>query len=244
MTDPFHKNAPDSWIGLVFLVAALCPQHRFLLLTKRPERIQHWLKSNVAQELQEALVPPAAFHLELFSLLKMCGQEEECEFISTAIEGRDRSNAHTQFPLPNVWLGASVEDQVRADERMPIMHKLKKQGWHTFVSAEPLLEEVDLRLDQYPVDWVIIGGESGDNARPFNLSWGRSLICQCRDNHVKAFFKQAGVNIVDSAPYVAGTQAEATHWQVKFKDKKGGEPAEWEEQLRVREIPDSLQLSK
>jgi len=244
MTDPFHETALDEWIGLPFLVAAVCPQHRFLMLTKRPERILDWLKSDVAQELQEAIDPPAAFHLQLLSLLEVCGLEDEWEIISEAIGMRDRSNAHTQFPLPNVLFGASVEDQVRANERMPIMHEIKRQGWHTFVSAEPLLEEIDLHLDQYPVDWVIIGGESGDNARPFNLNSGRSLIRQCRDNEVKAFFKQTGTNVVDSAPYIAGTQVEATHWQVKFKDKKGGEPTEWEEQLRVREVPEILQLRR
>jgi protein gp37 len=150
----------------------------------------------------------------------------------------------TIFPFPNVLFGASIEDQIRANERMPIMSQLKQKGWHTFISAEPLLEEVNLHLDQYPVDWVIIGGESGHKARPFNLNWGRSLLKQCQDNNVKVFFKQMGANVVDSSPYIVGTVAESTNWKVNFKDKKGGDPEEWEEIFQVREMPDILVLQK
>lgn len=250
MTDPFlsydpttKKGVPDEWIGLAFLVATLCPQHRFLMLTKRPERIFDWFNSTVYAELSEA-IDRGAFFLQLLALLKNCGQEDAWDDIVAAVDKRDRADALTVFPLNNVLLGASVEDQIRSDKRMPVMHQLKQTGWFTFISAEPLLEEVNLHLDQYPVDWVIIGGESGHKARPFNLNWGRSLLKQCRDNNVKVFFKQMGANAVDSSPYIVGTAAESTNWKVNFKDKKGGDPEEWEEVFRVREMPDILVMQK
>lgn len=248
MSDPFHhhdpeknKGVPDEWIGLAVLVAALCPQHRFLMLTKRPERILDWLKSTVCQEVQQGLALRAFDELSLH-LLANCDQADWWDFFRDATSRRDRSDAHSKFPLPNMFLGASVEDQIRAEERMPIMHQLKELGWPTFISAEPLIEEVNLHLDKYPVDWVIIGGESGYKSRPFNLNWGRSLLQQCRDNGVKAFFKQMGANAVDSVSYIVGTDFDSVHWQVEFKHKKGGDPEEWSREFQVRELPEILQI--
>lgn len=100
-------------------------------------------------------------------------------------------------PLPNVWLGVSIEDQKTADYRIPLL--LQTPAALRFVSAEPLLEEIDLsaymrgrgeRRDLPWLDWVICGGESGPKKRPFNIAWARSLMFQCRVLKTPFFMKQ------------------------------------------------------
>jgi protein gp37 len=121
------------------------------------------------------------------------------------------------WPLPNVWLGVSVEDQTRAEERIPDL--LATPAAKRFLSCEPLLGPMHLRCIRFPasnrafldatngrtdypgphahpdlakVDWVICGGESGPNARPMNPGWARLLRDQCQDAGVPFFFKQWG----------------------------------------------------
>jgi len=85
-----------------------------------------------------------------------------------------------------------------------------------FLSAEPLVGPIDLQLDQ--VDWVILGGESGPNARPCESEWMRSIKSQCRADGVPVFVKQLGK-------------------RADLEDPKGGDPAEWPRDLRVRRFP-------
>lgn len=117
------------------------------------------------------------------------------------------------WPLPNVWLGVSVENQHFADERIPLL--LDTPAAIRFISYEPALEAVDFtfaragtwnllegisfeRLDDWGsqvlprIDWLICGGESGPNRRPFDLAWARSVRDQCAATGTAFFFKQAG----------------------------------------------------
>jgi protein gp37 len=99
------------------------------------------------------------------------------------------------WPLPNVWLGTSAEDQQRADERIPLL--LQTPAAVRFVSLEPLLGPIDLMSIEAPetrnvLDWVICGGESGPHARPMHPDWARSLRDQCAAAGVPFFFKQWG----------------------------------------------------
>lgn len=154
--------------------------------------------------------------------------------------------------IPNVWLGVSVEDQQRADERIPLL--LATPAAVRFVSYEPALGPVDLRPYLYGdvtphLDWVIVGGESGPGARPFDVAWARDVVAQCRAAGVACFTKQIG-----SAP-TARSEADLsdsvwraldiTEGQVFFpvswrpRDRKGGNMAEWPEDIRVREFPEA-----
>jgi protein gp37 len=119
------------------------------------------------------------------------------------------------WPLPNVWLGVSVEDQKWADIRIPAL--LNTPAAVRFLSCEPLLGSVDI-LHPYlvpgpdcacerggsvcdpTIDWVIAGGESGPGARPMHPDWARSLRDQCFAAGVPYFFKQWG----EWAPMVPG----------------------------------------
>jgi protein gp37 len=146
--------------------------------------------------------------------------------------------------LPNLWLGTSVEDQVTADARIP--HLLEIPVAVRFVSAEPLLGPVDfddiddgetfwtrpaIRCENR-IDWLIVGGESGPQARPFNIEWARDLVAQCELADVPCFVKQLGSN-----PIRFDGQPDDLVRRIELRDPKGGDPEEWPEDLRVREFP-------
>jgi len=88
----------------------------------------------------------------------------------------------------NVWLGTSVEDQIRADARIPVLSGIPAAV--RFLSVEPLLGPVVLDLRN--ISWVICGGESGRSARPLDPAWALSVRDQCVENKVPFFFKQWG----------------------------------------------------
>ncbi len=93
----------------------------------------------------------------------------------------------------NVWIGVTAENQVEADRRLPIL--LEVPAVVHFTSAEPLLEPIDLRTYLAKgLDWVIVGGESGQYCRPFCIDWVRSLRDQCREAGAAFFMKQLGGN--------------------------------------------------
>jgi len=184
MSDLFHKNVTDETIDRVLAVAALCPQHTLQILTKRSDRL------------------PEYFHEERGFHVRMAYD---------AMFGREVLANGWHWPLPNVWLGVSVEDQQRADERIP--HLLRTPAAVRWLSCEPLLGAVNilkylrgygigsegvLRLPDnevcpnWPIDWLVCGGESGPNARPMHPQWARSLRDQCQAAGVPFFFKQWG----------------------------------------------------
>ena len=97
----------------------------------------------------------------------------------------------------NVWIGTTVEDQKRADERLPIL--LKFPAKRRFLSCEPLLGPVDLSAwtchrpkKLHEIDWVIAGGESGANARAMLPGWARKLRDECQQSGIPFHFKQWG----------------------------------------------------
>lgn len=157
----------------------------------------------------------------------------------------------------NVWAGTTCEDQKRADERLP--HLLKVPARVHFVSYEPALGPVDFSMFVGSLDWIIVGGESGGGARPFDVEWGRSVLKQCRGTRTAVFFKQFGAKPFDSslrdivdvhgvawrgAPIAEATDmarryagGEAVVHRPKLKDAKGGDWNEWSAELRVREYP-------
>ena len=123
-----------------------------------------------------------------------------------------------EWPLPNVWLGVSAEDQATWDERVPML--LECPAAIRFVSAEPLLGPIDSERSHVPsfphdtfcalrgtyrkgldapsrLDWVIVGGESGAGARPCRVDWIRSIVRQCRSADVPVFVKQLGRVVYD-----------------------------------------------
>lgn len=122
----------------------------------------------------------------------------------------------------NIWWGVSVEDRKYG---LPRIAELQKANVATrFLSIEPLLEDVgDLNLKG--VHWVIVGGESGHHARPFNLDWARSILRQCHEQKLPCFIKQLGRNPIGNGA------------ALRLIDRKGGDWNEWPSDLRVRQYP-------
>lgn len=226
MSDLFHEDVPDEFIDRVFSRMLLTPQHVYQVLTKRPARMLEWVMDD-GEGRQGAMCYWAMMDHEM----------DESEILR-------RSGGGVAWPLPNVWLGVSVEDQQRADERIPLL--LQTPAAVRFLSCEPLLGPIELGhlrrgeddafncLDGIGgpnIDWCIVGGESGHGARPCNLSWIRSIVDQCKAAGVSCFVKQLGSKSVE-------TQQGPDGWAKRvINDKKGGDINEWPEDLRVRDFP-------
>lgn len=173
MSDLFHESVPDAVIDRAFAVMALSPRHTYQVLTKRSERMRAYLTdpAMVKRVIHEA------FRIDCEGGAWMAADHEIA--------------ADPIFPLPNVLLGASVEDQIRADERREPMAKIAASGWATFVSYEPALGAVDWTGWEF-LQWLICGGESGPKARPMHPDWARMARDFCGRFKIAFFFKQWG----------------------------------------------------
>lgn len=274
MSDLFHEKLSDVEIAAVFGVMAAAPQHTFQVLTKRPERMKDWftwLESKrgpltVQLVAQGGVWPDSTAYSAESVWCTYCAQEKHGVKL--------QESPWAAWPLPNVWLGTSVEDQATADERIP--HLLATPAAKRFVSYEPALGPVDFGQygwlsgcdaccngDRCPgppectrfnrrscpvckgsargnnLDWIIVGGESGPGARPFDVTWARSTIQQCKAAGVAVFVKQLGARPFNSGgPIDAGfLSIAAAATALRINDRKGGDWSEWPEDLRVREFP-------
>ena len=203
MGDLFHKSVPFEFIDKVMAIIALCPQHTFPVLTKRPERM-----------------------LEYFTKEDEDGRTIEDHLDAGLMDGGYTGMA---WPLPNLWLGVTAENQEQADKRIPIL--LQIPAAIRFVSIEPMLGAVNLRsidtgnkwpfksetaklnaliggtysrresnpldtcsrfmdTDTPSLDWVIVGGESGPGARDCPVKNIRGIVNQCKPVGVPVFVKQ------------------------------------------------------
>lgn len=191
----------------------------WLLLTKRPENFQSLME-------------------RLAAMNGCAGGDVGHDVAASWIDGD---------PPPNVWLGVSVEDQETADARIPAL--LKIPAALRWVSYEPALGPVAFvqnfgggvvrnwlsgavstgwRIDYgRRLNWVVCGGESGPNARPFDLQWARNAIRQCSAAGVPVFVKQLGRRPIWSDARM-----------LDLRDKKGGVMDEWPLDMRVREMPE------
>jgi protein gp37 len=238
MSDLFHEDVPDEFIAAVFAVMGIARHHTYQVLTKRAGRMANLVSSLTWDDCVNAF----------------------CRQYPRSI---DIGFSKPAWPLPNVWLGVSTEDQKRADERIP--HLLLTPASVRFLSVEPLIGPVRLPMDNcHPaclgdpsacgvgsdrcgcrLDWVIVGGESGPHARPFEIDWARSVIRQCKDSGVACFIKQIGAVPIghDGETAVIGRYQSTFGngaWR-RLDDPKGGDMEEWPDDLKVREFPDVAQ---
>lgn len=235
MSDLFHENLADEVIDKVFAVMALCPQHAFQVLTKRAGRMRAYFEERwQGTPAQRFKVGNTVIDMPAGA---ETGREHQVEIAVEAVledfpkmtdtdndalwtEAGSLKIRQYRWPLPNAWLGVSVEDQERADERIPDL--LATPAAVRFLSCEPLLGPINLPAFECPdcfrgrtrdsshffdepcpacngtgverpwLDWVIAGGESGPSARPMHPDWVRSLRDQCGVAGVPFFFKQWG----------------------------------------------------
>lgn len=224
----------DDLRAELFATIDACHWLDFILLTKRPENVRRmWRSVNVQSQSQA-----------------------------------DDRNERGELYRRNVWLLTSVSDQATADAMIPHMLGCRDLVPVLGVSAEPLIGPVDLmrflgvwikppcqrhspkfqlecpacngknatRVNW--IDWVIVGGESGHGARPYDVAWARSIIRQCKEAGVPVFHKQVGskpyhVEALSREP--CSTDTFDRFWSLK--DPKGGDMAEWPADLRIRQYP-------
>ena len=207
MGDLFHESVPFEWIDKVFAVMAICPHHTFQVLTKRPGRMLDYLSDPKTQ----------------IGIPGVCSSKT-----NTKID-LNKFFAAAGWPIKNVMLGVTAENQEQADKRIPIL--LQIPAAKRFVSVEPMLGPVDLEKNISEhclikpaafLDWVICGGESGPGARPMYPDWVRSLRDQCKAAGVPFFFKQWGeyspfLNRVSNAEIIVCENGDFTDWDSRAR---------------------------
>lgn len=319
-SDLFHERLPYEHVAAVWGVMAATPRHTYMVLTKRPERAREFLTSWLPHHAARlSCKPQDLLGGEMVTSMKDGGhtRADLVKWHYLAIGAA--------WPLSNVILGTSCEDQATADARIP--HLLHCPAACHMVSAEPLLGPIDFHFpaalnptkpagfdDLSPArqeeviavaaraayiartetpGWVIVGGESGHGARPFDIAWARSIRDQCREAEVPCFVKQLGARPLDASAFrwyhhsIEGEEerlclpgnplaaasvfgngtwfARGSEWgngrsgveadksaakraalavvmlegrfPLRLKDRKGGDPSEWSEDLRVRQMP-------
>ena len=249
MSDLFHENVPFEYVAAAFGIMAGASWHTFQILTKRPGRMREffqWIDSH-----------PERSRYDTERLKKQCPGDDWRVFfmLQKASEQLElggkglRVEATGQWPLPNVWLGVSVEDQKAANERIPLL--LDTPAAVRWISAEPLLGPVNLRqimrttpdsdwvycwdslsgfrghkcggTEGNPaLDWVVVGGESGANARPMEREWVRSLRDQCALNSTAFHFKQWGEFAPNWMNDEAGNEIEGSAWTDRMGKRIAG----------------------
>lgn len=213
MSDLFHESIVPWKIAAVFGVMAACPESDFLVLTKRPGRaiaFGRWIRTE-------------GRHLSAHPVEVALSRAEE--YLGRRLDPPGYLFEPDGWPPRNVLLGVSVEDDETARHRIPAL--LAAEAWTRWVSYEPALGPVEWRDEWFPgIDWVVVGGESGPGARPFEVDWAATTIREVRGRGGRVFVKQLG-----SRPMHRGVQ-------IRQRSSKGGDPDEWPTDLRVREHPE------
>lgn len=198
LSDLFHEDLDVNFVFQVFAMMLLCPQHTFQVLTKRASRmmgilLRHDWMTQIWQAVNE--------------LIKrfMIGDKVK----TSACVDPHKYLIQTGGVLPNVWLGVSIENQNVIDRLGAL---IRTPAAKRFLSCEPLMGPVDLlryvqKKDVNPatedwliitepclksIDWVIVGGESGPNARPMHPRWAEDIRDACQALSIPFFFKQWG----------------------------------------------------
>ncbi|WP_036257790.1 phage Gp37/Gp68 family protein [Methylocapsa aurea] len=198
-SDLFHESLPNAAIDRVFAVMALAPHLTFQVLTKRPKTMLAYLLDSEALSRIERAMGEIATDPNL-----------------TKIDS---------WPLPNVWLGVTAENQKEADRRIPLL--LQTPAAVRWIAAEPLLEQLDLKVGTWlkegpnapgpKLDWIVAGGEIGAEALPCQPNWARSLRDQCAESGAAFFWHQWGEHVP-----CAGVEADPAPEPVKMTFSRVG----------------------
>ena len=224
--DLFHEDVPDEFRDQAFAVMLAChiwnnvPRHRFLILTKRAIRMAEYFSvgaeallkrwANAGDGWLTCNDPDVLFSELVYSAT--CHDWDESGRNSNGSPYKPWGYLDQLWPLPNLWLGVTAENQARADERIPIL--LQIPAAVRFVSVEPMLDPVlltdmegpdiykrrwledwivpggDGSMDTLGLDWVICGAETGPGKRGMRRDWARALRDQCVSADVPFFFKK------------------------------------------------------
>lgn len=192
LSDLFHEDISDDEIAATYAVMGMARHHIFQVLTKRADRAADWYRRMSWESC-----------LDAFSRLVDVDAHP-------ALARTWKVRRPVTWPLPNLWMGISAEDQAHYDQRIP--HLMSIPAEVHWVSAEPLLSRINLQLHRAvpgpdrrlitigkQLKWVVVGGESGWTPRPMHPVWPLDLRNQCMDSGVAFFFKQWGGYTPDCA---------------------------------------------
>jgi protein gp37 len=263
MSDLFHEGVPFPYVAAVLAVVAATPRHTYQVLTKRPARMLdffRWLDQECPPGAAERYAASAegqeAQHLrEASGRPSLEGIESVCRLLEAASPVLDEVFAahrtdvglkrlkvprDTAWPLPNLWLGVSIEDQSAADSRVPLL--LDTPAALRWLSMEPLLGPVTFAATDRgatgsdglehlrSLDWVVVGGESGEKARPMHPAWVEEIRDQCQAANVPFLFKQWGewcprsdcYHTLTNGESAASLDPKATRWPCVRLTQLGG----------------------
>jgi len=179
LCDLFHDLIPFEFVDEILAVAALTSRHKYLFLTKRPIKQTNYFLEERSHKVADII-------------FSKYGDKEDAEEIAVPIV--DGLN----WPPENCIFGVSVEDQKRADERIPELMQLRTMldfdNINLWIGVEPILGQIDLspHFNLDTPDWVVCGGESGEYSHPAKRSWVRRVCEDCVSSGIPFYFKQWG----------------------------------------------------
>lgn len=264
MSDLFHPDVPFEFVDRVFTVMALCPHHTFQVLTKRPERMREYLThEDVKVGICEAAEKNPAWRGRTSLPVGDVRLPLRNVWLGTSVENQPTADERIphllQTPAAVRWL--SMEPLLGPVDFYRSGSLGAEYGDPCAFSA---LTGTDVCDPPIPgIDWVIVGGESGSRARPMDLAWPREIVAQCKAAGVPVFVKQLGAapyeiamrlgrgydpddlmktmqngrGVPDGWTRVVTEGSDELMRYHRFKSKKGSDPSEWPEDLRVQEYP-------
>lgn len=292
MSDLFHESLSDEYIAAVFGVMVSCPQHTFQVLTKRPERMRRFFEIYADDPsmrnnwwINEACLKLPNGGVRGFRLRAPI-DSEKFENVWLGVSVEDQKTADERIPIlldtPAAVRFVSAEPLLGPVSLRAFMWPVHG-SWRAPYNSEAEAEAAGAIVAWHPqglvlagrpfVKWVIVGGESGPNARRCHADWIRAIVTQCARAKTACFVKQLGAHVIDvngvaefeglngvgeyhtsERAWPLGTDAkdlgESTTYGAEFevvkKHPKGGDPSEWPLGLRVREfpIPPTMQETK
>ena len=259
MSDLFHESLPDEAIDSVFFAMAMAPQHQYQILTKRARRMREFMTKPMSVErlpLALAYMPASMRSRSIPTGPASWIQDGVWTLpnVWLGVSVEDQATADARIPLlmttPAAVRFVSYEPALGPVDFDPFLHdSICPRAARGDAGSEmgPVSKSPECYCDEPRedhVDWLIVGGESGPGARPFDIGWARSTIAQCKAAGVPCFVKQLGAAPYDAHPFVVGNR-----WYLgaprksgdpsvrRLNDRKGGDSSEWPEELRVREFP-------
>lgn len=223
MSDLHQDGVSYEFLRQAYAVMQACPRHLFMVLTKRAENMRECVEMLRTDQNDIHDYPDFSRHWL-----------------------RSHLDPFAAAMPKNVWLGVSVEDRKYGLPRVDVLRTIPAAV--RFLSVEPLLEDLG-DIDLTGIHWVLVGGESGPGARPFNPRWAENLLAQCRAQGVPFFMKQMGENAI-TCDWLHIPSEQFHHLdcmgelpmngfpiRIRTRSRKGGDILDIPEDLRIREWP-------
>lgn len=269
MTDMFWEEYPDEWIDRCVGVMAWIAHHIHMVLTKRSKRLMEYSQGLAALTRQQRGVRMARAKGFIVPDDSPGGMDWPLPNVWFMVSCEDQPTADERIGhllrTPAAIRGVSYEPALgpvhfkfaRARCTKCDREILTDNPLGSFKAGSPLHDEARRSVwcegcgftydDVSPLHWVIVGGESGPGARPFDVQWAHSTVAQCEAAGVACFVKQMGADVIDRTPGPFYQWRNKGAWESSadpetrgpiLEDRKGGDITAWPQELRVRQFPE------